>query len=201
MEKSTEEKILEVARKQFVSKGYAATRTQDIADEAGINKAMLHYYFRTKEKLYEEIVKNTLDNLVPKVAGALLKKGDIWEKLEHIIDTYINELIEHPEIPIFVMGELTQKREQFVNQLKKRAGYFPAMQAFMMEMMQAMGEGKIRQILPHHLVLNVMGMTVFPFIAKPIFCTIMELPEKDFENLMRERKQVIMDFLRAALTP
>ena len=199
MAKDTEQIILEVARKQFVQNGFAGTRMQEIADEAGINKAMLHYYFRSKEKLYKEILVHTLDYMIPKFAEALGTPGTFWEKMEAIVETYTTTLIGQPDIPFFIMSELSQQREGFVEELKKKASYFPAVQNFIIQMNMEMEAGKIKEMPPIHLFLNIMGMTVFPFMAKPIFCTIFNVPDKDFESLMSERKTVILDFIKNAL--
>ena len=199
MAKDTEKIILEVARKQFVTNGFAGARMQSIANEAGINKAMLHYYFRSKEKLYNEIIKQTLDNIIPRFAKAIDSEGGFWEKLETIIETYIDTLSEHPEIPIFVMSELSRQREDFIEEVKKRTAYFPAVKLFMKDMMEEMQQGNIRMMAPQHLFLNIIGMTVFPFIAKPIFCTVFQVPEQQFSTLMQERKKVIFNFVKDAL--
>ena len=201
MKENTENTILEVARKQFVQNGFAATRMQEIADEAGINKAMLHYYFRSKEKLYHEIVVYTLGFFFPKIAEAMEAEGSFWDKTERIVDTYIKTLLEHPEIPIFIMSELSQERDQFIKELKKGSAHFPSLQTFFMQMTDEMNAGKIKEIPPIHLILNILGMTVFPFIAKPMFRTIFDFDNSAFESLMRERKDVIITFLRNALKP
>jgi AcrR family transcriptional regulator len=201
MEKDTEKNILKVARKHFVQKGFAATRTQEIADEVGVNKALVHYYFRTKEKLYLEIVKQVLDSMVPRVARAMSTEGDFWERVEAVVETYTSVLIKEPDTPFFIMSELSQQRERFVAELQKRAAFFPAIQQFLIKMQEAMATGEIKDIPPVHLMLNIISMTVFPFMAKPVFCTIFSFSESDFTNLMMERKAFIMSFLRGALAP
>jgi len=201
MANDTEKAILNTARKHFIQNGYAGARMQDIADDAGINKAMLHYYYRSKEKLYQEILGETLDQVVPIFAGALAHTGTFWEKLEKLVETYMEVLLAQPEIPSFMMSELSQKRERFVEELKKRGTFFPAVQSFLMVAMEEMEAGRIREIAPVHLFLNILGMTVFPFVAKPVFTTIMNVSESDFEVLMLQRKEVILNFLRAALKP
>jgi TetR/AcrR family transcriptional regulator len=201
MAKDTEQLILEVARKHFVQRGYAATRMQEIADEAGINKALLHYYFRSKEKLYDGITVRILDTVMPRFAEAMRADGDFWHKVEKLVDTYLQVLQQDPDIPIFIMGELSQQQAHFVSELQKRTHLFPAMQDFMGKTLEAMAAGEIRQMAPAHLLLNIMGLTVFPFMARPIFTTLLDMPTEGFMEMMRERKGVIMDFLRQALTP
>jgi len=199
MENKTESLILKTARKHFVQNGFVATRMQDIADEAGINKALLHYYFRSKNKLYQQIVEHILDEVMPKLAKALEYEGTFWERLEKIIQTYVAMLLEQPDIPFFIMTELSQQRATFVDHLKKRAHFFPAMQSFIGQMTEEMQQGKIRSVPPLHLFLNILGMTVFPFVAKPVFCTLFDYSDEAFEQLMQEREQVILDFMKNAL--
>jgi len=199
MRNETEQKILDVARQEFVQKGFNGARMQDIADMAGINKAMLHYYFRSKEKLYHEIVVEILNLMIPRFGQAMGKEGSFGERLEAMVDTYIRTLIEYPEIPFFIMYELSQKQESFIQELKQREAFFPHIRSFLMQMQIEMAEGKIRDIPPLQLFLHIMGMTVFPFMVKPIFCTIIGVPEADYTELMKERKQYIMQTLEAAL--
>ncbi|MEL7119509.1 MAG: helix-turn-helix domain-containing protein [Bacteroidota bacterium] len=201
MAKEAENKILEVARKQFVNNGYAATRMDEIAKEAGYNKALVHYYFRSKEKLFREIIVQILNTFIPRVTYALKQEGTFWEKTELLLDTYLTLFLEQPDIPFFMMSELSQKRENFVIEIKKRASYFPAITDYILQMHKEMEEGKLRKIPPVHLLLNVMSMTVFPFISKPVFATILEYSDEEFEHLMKERKEIVMDFLKHALQP
>ncbi len=201
MAKVTESEILEIARKHLVPQGFAAARMQEIADEAGINKAMLHYYFRSKNKLYEEIIVQTLNLIIPRFAAAIGHEGPFWDKIERIVHTYIDTLREHPDIPFFIMSELAQKRERFIELLKSKSSFFPSVQGFLIQMGEEMAAGNIKAFPPIHLLLNIMGMTVFPFMAKPVFMTIFEVPEESFGELMEERKEVIVNFIKAALRP
>ncbi len=199
MKNNKETLIIEVARRHFVQRGFAATRMQDIADEAGVNKALVHYYFRSKEKLYQEIIIQTLDKMVPRLAAAMRTQGSFWEKVEGIVSSYVSLLLEEPDTPFFIMSELSQKQERFLSELKKRAQFFPAIQEFVVSMHQEMEAGNIKKVPPFHVMLNIMSMTVFPFIAKPIFCTIFDFSEADFNTIMKERTGIIMQFLKAAL--
>ena len=199
MTNNTEQTILTKAREHFVRYGFAATRMQDIADAAEINKAMLHYYFRSKEKLYLEILSQTLNTMVPMFANAMGYKGTFWEKVDKLVETYVSTLIDQPDLPLFIMSELSQQKDRFVEELKKQTGYFPAVQSFLLQMQQEMEAGNIRKVDPMHLFLNIIGMTVFPFIAKPIFVTVFEVSNKDFDLMMSERKNIILGFLRNAL--
>ena len=201
MRESTELHILNTARKHFVSNGFAGTRMQGIADEAKINKALLHYYFRSKAKLYEEVIDSTLNTLIPPLVEAMGESGSFAVRLDRIIDAYITNLIKHPDIPIFIVSELSQRQESFIEKIKKRTDFFPAVQSFIIQMSIEMEEGIIRKMAPMHLFLNIVGLIVFPFIAKPIFQTVLNVEQSEFEDLMHERKEVVMEFIHAALKP
>ena len=201
MEKDTQQTILDTARKHFVQHGFAGTRMQEIADEAGINKAMLHYYFRSKQKLYDEVVQDLLNVVAPRIMKAFGAVGSFEERLNHIVSTYIDLLTEHPEVPIFVMAELSQKRDRFVKEIKKRIRNVSPVQSFIVQMMAEMSAGKIKEAPPQQLILTIMGMTIFPFMAKPVFITIFDVPQENFNQIMVERKTYISKFIMDALKP
>jgi len=160
---------------------------------------MLHYYFRSKDKLYHQVTIQVLQTIMPKVAEVMQKEESLEEKIENLVDTYINLLIAEPDIPMFIMSELSQKRERFVEELKKNAIHFSVIQNFITLIQKEVDEGNIRQIAPAQLILNIMSLTIFPFMAKPIYMTIFNFPEENFEGLMRERKTMILDFIKNAL--
>src|SRR3954462_1734201 len=93
---STEERILSAAQKVFLAKGMDGARMQDIADEAGINKALLHYYFRSKDKLFEQIFLNVATAFLPKIFFILKGENTLFEKIEKFCDEYITQIIKTP---------------------------------------------------------------------------------------------------------
>src|SRR5690606_17913886 len=111
---STEEKIIEAARKVFTQKGYAATRTRDIAEEAGINLALLNYYFRSKEKLFQLIMAEKVHQLFS-VIFPIVNNDELTleEKLEVMVENYINLLVAHPDLPLFVISEIKAHPDKF----------------------------------------------------------------------------------------
>ncbi len=199
MAHTTEHLILATARNHFVAHGYAGARMQKIADEAGINKAMLHYYFRSKEKLFIRIIADILDTILPRISSALGEGSDLWDKIERMVDTYFHILRDEPDIPFFLLFELGQKRERFITALKSRAVYFPPIHAFIGDLKSGMDGGEIRHYQPLHVFLNLLGMIVFPFIARPVFTTIFDMPDKAFDSMMAQRKKIVLDFMTNAL--
>ncbi len=116
---STEEKIKDAARIVFTQKGFAATRTRDIAESAGINLALLNYYFRSKQKLFEEIMLEKVQQLFGLIAPVLYNPDSTLEtKIETIVSLYIDMITEHPDLPIFVLSEIRNHPEHFAKTFK-----------------------------------------------------------------------------------
>src|ERR1700733_9916653 len=104
---STEEKLKEAARVVFTRKGYAATTVRDIAAEANINLALVNYYFRSKEKLFELIMAETIQKLFEKIKPIINDESTtVTEKIENIVDHYLDMLIENPDLPLFIVNEI-----------------------------------------------------------------------------------------------
>src|SRR5688572_19795294 len=115
---STEEKIKEAAKKVFLKKGYAATRTRDIAEEAGINLALLNYYFRSKEKLFDLIMLEKLEKFFGVIAPVLNNTGaSLEQKIILVSSNYIDLLIANPELPLFILSEVRHNPDQFAHKL------------------------------------------------------------------------------------
>ena len=199
MAENTEQNILEAAKKVFTKRGYAGARMQEIADEASINKAMLHYYYRSKEKLFKVILEETMTGVINQFADALDKEGSVLEKIETVVRVYISNLRKSPHLPLFVLHELSQNRIHFLEGIKGRVDHMPNFLSFFQQILTEQQEGKIKAIPPIHLLLNIMSMCVFPFVAKPLFCNLMEIPEKQFDEMMEQRVGEITSFVTSAL--
>ncbi len=201
MPETTKEAIIKAAKDIFVSKGYAATRMQEIADAANINKAMLHYYYKSKETLFQEITTQTLELVFPRFAQALEHEGTVMEKIENVVNIYIETIRHHPYVPLFIITELSQKRADFLVEIQKRMEGFPKLHLFLAQMEEEMKAGTIRKMPPMHLFLNVMSLCVFPFIAQPVYCTVVGISEQRYDAMMQERAGIVNDFIRSALQP
>jgi AcrR family transcriptional regulator len=190
---STEEKIKEAARKVFTKKGYAATRTRDIAEEAGMNLALLNYYFRSKEKLFEMImmekVQALFGMLMPVVTDS---KTSLGKKIEMIAANYIEMLSHNPELPLFVLSEIRNNPEQFSE--KMQVGKLIRESHFVKQLKE-----KRPDLHPLHLLMSLLGMVLFPFIARPLFNSVGALNQKEFDVLMNERKSLIPVWMKAVL--
>ncbi len=195
---STEEKIKNAARSIFHKKGYAATRTRDIAEEAGINLALLNYYFRSKEKLFDLIMLETLQRFKDSLASTFNNEETTLEaKIEHMVSNYIDLLIREPNMPVFILSELRSNPDELLAKIQFKK--FLMKTYFVKQMQEALAQNRIAPIHPLHLIINIMGMTVFPFIAKPIVTNLGDLAEEDFSKLMQQRKKLIPLWVKSML--
>ena len=194
---STEEKILEAAKNVFVAKGMEGARMQEIADEAGINKALLHYYFRSKERLFEAIFSEIIKFAFPKLTQILLSDIPMIPKIELVIDAYMNLLIKHPFIPGFLIKEMNRDPSGLFK-LVVKFGLNP--QNIADKIQEAMDRGEIIKMDPRHLAVNVVSMCVFPFAARPILSfVIFKDDTKALEAFYAERAEVIKKFVIDAI--
>lgn len=188
---STEEKIKEAASQVFQKKGFAGTRTRDIADEAGLNLALINYYFRSKQKLFEIIMEEKLRsffmNFIPLI---LSDSSTLEEKVKLLAKNYITLLLENPDLPVFVMNAIHNDPKHFANIVRGA------------EMIQhAPLVAQLKKINPkmkfEHFFMNIMALTIFPFIMRPAISIISNPIGKDFESLMKERIELIPTWIDA----
>ncbi|MBF6629210.1 MAG: TetR/AcrR family transcriptional regulator [Proteiniphilum sp.] len=186
---TTEQKILKAADKIFTQKGYAATRTRDIAEEAGTNLALLNYYFGSKERLFKYVVQGKLKMLLGAM-GPALSDGQISleEKISLITENYTSLLLENEELPIFILNELTVNRELFAKITQNTR-----------QIAQPVIEKQLKErgieISATDLIINVLSMTLFPFVAKPLITSSGLVKEEEFVEFVTERKKKIIEWI------
>jgi AcrR family transcriptional regulator len=194
---NTEEKILEAAKNVFVSKGMEGARMQEIADKAGINKALLHYYFRTKERLFEAILSEIIQFAFPKLSGILQSDKNIVTKIEEVVDAYVDLLRRHPFIPAFILKEINRDPSGLFKMVLKYGFNFQVIFDLIQE---AIDRGEIRPIQPEHLVTNIVSLCVFPFAARPILqYVIFKENQQALDAFYAERAQVVKKFIIDAI--
>lgn len=199
LDNTTEEKIKSAARTVFHQKGFAATRTRDIAEEAGINLALLNYYFRSKEKLFELIMFETMSGFMERMT-LVFNDADtsLEEKIELIAEKYIDQILEEPEIPLFLLSELRNNGSSLFDKTPFAQNVMGS--SFVMQFGQAVMSGKISNGHPLQFLVNLMGLIVFPFVARPVFTRVGNLKDEDFNDLMQERKKLIPIWIKSMMT-
>ncbi len=193
-DKGAEERILAAARKVFTTKGMAGARMQDIADEAGINKALLHYYFRDKDKLFETIFMDEAQRFFPKINAIFQSEDPLFEKIEKFVDEYIDEMQENPYLPWFVLNEINRDPDTFMQRVLGESNR-PKPAKFLEQIEREIKKGTIKRIHPVHLLMNLLSMTIFPFVARPMITRNLQMSETQFRKTMEERKKEIPKFI------
>lgn len=195
---STEEKIKEAARKLFIQKGYAAVKTRDIAQEANINLALLNYYFRSKEKLFNIIMMESMQQFIKGIALLFNDtKLSTDKKIESLVEEYITMLTTYPDLPLFILSEIRHNPQKLAHMFDKeinisRSAFFVQMQGELKR-----SDGESLHLL--HFISNLMGLMVFPFVASPVLKNITHTSDKQFTELMNERKKLIPIWIKAML--
>lgn len=190
---NTEDKILDAAQTVFIQKGMDGSRMQEIANEAGINKALLHYYFRTKQKLFEAIFNKVFKQIFPNLEAFISSDLPIEEKLGTFIDKYISLLLKNPFLPAFILKEIHRDPE-FLASVIKSTGINPNALFNMLE--NEMKAGNIRRMDPKDLLINILAMSIFPIAAKPLMqIMFFENDKKAYNDFLVKRKETVKDFI------
>jgi AcrR family transcriptional regulator len=202
---STEKRILEAAHKVFVKKGYAAARMEDISKEAGINRALLHYYFRSKDKMFDIIFNEHFGEVLGGLTEMIKTEMPFEQRLKRIIEVYQNKFTSHPDLPLFVIHELAQNPDRLVQLIAKLPGGEGAKSkfatAFRAIVQKEIEEGRIRPIDGMQLLMNILALIIYPFIAKPIFQFVMNINEGDYKTMLSKRKEENYKFIMNAIKP
>lgn len=198
--KSTEEKIKQAARAVFIRKGYAGTKTRDIADEAGENLALINYYFRSKENLFRTIMTETMVAFIGKLVPVLTDETTSFEaKIELIVANYINILKEQPELAIFIMNEIQTNPDLILGNMPSELKLLET--AYFRQLQEKFLSGHIAPIHPAQLILNIFGLTIFPFVGRPMIKGVFGVSDEDFNELLEERKTLVPIWINKILKP
>ncbi|WP_018628597.1 TetR/AcrR family transcriptional regulator [Niabella aurantiaca] len=190
---SSEEKIKEAARKVFMEKGYAATRTRDIAEAAGINLALLNYYFRSKEKLFELVMQEKLSSFFGLMLPVLQDPASsLSDKIHTIADRYINMLADNPDLPLFVLNAMRNAPKKFVAMLKGADHVLHSVFARQLKEQNP-------DVAPEQLFINIIALCIFPFAMRPGLEVLSPEIGVQFNTLMEERKKLVPKWMKAML--
>jgi len=193
---NTEHQILIAAREVFISKGYEGARMQEIADQAGINKSLLHYYYRSKENLFDAVFSEVAANLFPAIKQVLGAELGIREKITFFVKIYIKTLYENPFIPAFVINTLNTNPDRFLKYIKK-SDINPIF--LQKQIDNEASQGLIRQVKAEHLIVNIISMCIFPFVARPIVQNIFNMNNEEYQLYLESRQNEIIDFVLKSL--
>lgn len=171
---------------------------QDIADEAGINKALLHYYYKDKDKLFETVFLGEAQKFFPKINAIFNSDEPLFQKIEQFVSEYIDEMQENPYLPWFVINEINRDPDQFLYRIWGKDN-LPRPGKLLEQVEQEVKAGRIRKINPIHLLMNMLSMTIFPFVGKPMFVRNLRMSDKQFREIMEQRKKEVPAFIINAI--
>lgn len=190
---SKKELILAAAEQEFLTNGYEATKTTQIAQRAGVTHAMLHYYYQSKENLFNKIFENKIEILkAPVVALAQNKDIDLRDRIREIIELHFDFLKTHPNLPHFLINEM-RSNPQLIKILREKVGdtlgeTFATIQS---EIDEYVAKGIMKPISAFDLFLDIVSLNVFTFISLPIFRHIADSDEMELQLIENRKKEII----------
>lgn len=198
----TEAKIIQAATEVFLEKGKDGARMQEIARRANINKALLHYYFRSKDKLYEKVFREKVFGFLDELFSSVPKTDDIKTVLKQFTENYLDLISAQPELVRFILWEIKQGGQYMADALmdiSNKHGFakFP----FLEKVQKAIQAGAIRPLDPLHLIISVIGMCVYPFIAQPLLESAIPGVKVSSPAFLQKRKEEIFNLIWEGIQP
>jgi len=192
-DKQTESKIFDAATEIFEEKGLAAARMQDIADKAKINKALLHYYFRSKEKLFMAVFDKLAEKVFKKFASIFEEDMPFEEKIRYFFKEHMSFLQKNPRLPMFILAEIN-RNPKLLDKFLSKVSVGNIKTKISSDVSGSLSE----EAIPH-LMVSIVSLSVFPIAAKPILKGILEQAGIEYNQFIKERMQVAPDFIINAL--
>ncbi|TNE52802.1 MAG: TetR/AcrR family transcriptional regulator [Bacteroidetes bacterium] len=198
--KSTEEKIIDAAEEVFHEKGYFGARMREIADRAGINKGLLHYYYKSKAKLFESIFSVAKNKMISRIQVILEGDAPIQSKIDALVDQYMDMVLKNPNLPRFVLNELNNNADDFVSKHFDEVVKL-TFSNFQQAIQSEVDLGHLKPIDARQLLVNIISLVIFPVVAKPVLKSLVALSEEEYQAFMEERRQQVKAFVHDALRP
>lgn len=200
---STEERILEAAVREFMAKGYAGARTAAIAEAAGVTHAMLHYYFRTKDKLFDRIIESKIVTLRDIMLASL---GDpsvpLFDKIRTAIEKHQDFIAANPDLPRFMINEVLSRPERIpmvIEQLKRHTPL--VVESLQRQIDEYAAKGLCRKVDAGMLMLDIVSLNIFPFTAKPMVNALLGGMMEDMEAFVETRKKENLETIMRKIMP
>ena len=203
----TEQRILDAAHVVFVRRGTAGARMQEIAAEAGVNQALLHYYFRNKEQLALAAFQRAGKGFMPAVVQVLASPGELEDKVRRIVRLEIEALSRAPYLPGYIIGEVTHRPERAAQLIAAVTGLTPqelgprVLGALKRQIDERVHAGVMRAIAPESFIVNLMSLCIFPFAARPMAQAMLGFDDTRFDQFIARRIDDLPAFFLGALRP
>lgn len=204
----TERRILEAAHRVFVARGTAGARMQDIAREAGVNQALLHYYFRSKERLAEAAFRRAAQELFPPILAVL---GDpdmpLADKVVRVVHVELDQLARTPYLPGYIISELTHHPEragQLFASLTGRSteGVAGVVLPILERQLRAAARAReMRAIRAPDFLVSLLSLCIFPFAARPMLCALFGWAPEEWDRFVARRRRELPELMLQAMRP
>lgn len=206
-DRETEQRILDAARRVFTRRGTAGARMQEIAAEAGVNQALLHYYFRSKERLSIAVFQQMASTLFPALIQTLGSDVTIEQKIDAIVALYLENLSKNPFLPGYIISELHHHPDRIPHMLATATGIDPS--KMLAQVFAKLGQqidsqvraGRMRPIAPQQFAANLISLCVFPFAARPMLSMAFGLDDAGFAHFIEQRRRELPQYIRNAIRP
>jgi TetR/AcrR family transcriptional regulator len=204
---STEQRILTAAAAVFLRRGTAGARMQEIARAAGVNQALLHYYYRTKARLAEAVFLQAASRLLPSIVAVMSSDAAIEAKVERVVALETEHLTQNPLLPAYLLSELSQNPERVPQLIAAIAGMEPArigrrvVRVLRAQIDRRVQAGRMRPITPEQFVVNLLSLCIFPFAARPLLTTVLGLDARAFDRFIEQRSETLAEFFLNGLRP
>ncbi len=192
---SSRDQILSAARSEFIKKGFNGARMQEIANVAGINKGLLHYYFKSKDVIFNAVFEDAFLELVPKHNSLHETNTSLFQKIERFVDEYMSVLDKSPELASFVLHEMNQNPDRAASMFTNEN--HPA--KFYKEVGHRVATGAINSVDPKQLYIHMISLCIFPFIGGPLARASMDMPKEEYNQLLKRRKKEVAQFIINAI--
>ncbi|MDR0367983.1 MAG: TetR/AcrR family transcriptional regulator [Bacteroidales bacterium] len=186
---NTEEIILAAAEQEFLNKGYSLTRMTDIARLAGVNHALLHYYYRSKDKLFATVFEKKMQQVIFSFMSVIAQDLTLKEKIKAGVEAHFDIIAQNPKLPFFIVNEFLTNEERVKMVRPMLEPIIKELYAsFERDLQKAVEEKQIRPVTPANLLYNIVTLNICSFIAKPFACLLLELNEEEYQHFINQRK-------------
>jgi AcrR family transcriptional regulator len=191
----TEQHIKDIARQIFLKEGKMLATTQEIADAAGVNRTLLHYYFRSRDMLFHIVFTEAVTKLREKLHAAIGSQLEFRQKVEKLVDAFYEDLTELPYLETFITLQLNQEPQKYEELFIQLPGGKERIRNFLKEIQLEMEKGTIPEMKPINYFINIFALMAYPYVAKPVYKNLFDLSDAAYNKLLPERKHIILSLL------
>ncbi len=190
----TEQQIKEAAMRLFFTEGRFKATTQEIADAAGVNRTLVNYYFRSRDLLFDQILKDARDRMDQRLELAMENSSTFRQKIEHFIEHFVEQSLAYPYLDIYMVSRINEdveKHNEIIADLKKTE----RLKLFLKEVEEEMKKGTIPEMPAQQFLLNLLSLLAHPVVLQPIMKKIFNQTDKQYRQMLVSRKEIILNML------